>query len=118
MEKIIETKKNLNTPKNELGKKKNEYTKLIPFHIPSAKQVYFLPDQYKKNTVLINDLETLNDSSFTNNFDCVSNKDQQSLGDSLSIVTSRQGAKASLLDDKNKKLKFQKIHEELIKKEK
>ena len=119
MEKSIETKKNLNSPKNELGKKKkNEYTKLIPFHIPSAKQAYFLPDQYKKNTVLINDLETLNDSSFTNNIDCVSNKDQQSLGDSLSIVSSRQGSKASFMDDKNKKLKFQKIQEELLKKEK
>jgi len=118
MEKKTKYKKKSNIPKCEAGiKKKNEFSKLIPFHIPSANHAYLLPEQYKKNTVLINDLETLNDSSFTNNFEGIS-KEQQSFGDSISIIPSREGSKTSLLEDKNKKNDIAKFQEDLIKKEK
>ena len=120
MENKAKPKKTLNIQEKDTGtKKKNEYSKLIPFNIPNAKQEFFLPEQYKKNIVLINDLETLNDSSFTNNFECLSNKDQQSFGDSISLIHSRQGSKSSLFEDKNKVVNNnKKLQEELIKKEK
>ena len=119
MEHKTKSKKTLNIPKNSPGAKKNkEYSKLIPFNIPNAKQVFFFPEQSKNNIVLINDLETLNDSSFTNNFECLSNKDQQSLGDSISLIHSKQGSKSSLNEEKNKINKNNKIlQEELIKKD-
>ena len=104
MEKKTQHKKVIPIPKNETGiKKRNEYLKLIPFHIPSANQAYLVPEQLKKNTIYINDLETLNDSSFTNNFEGIS-KEQQSFGDSISIIPSREGSKTSLFEDKNKNL--------------
>ena len=110
--------KTSNIPKGDtLVKKKKKYTKLIPFHIPNANQAYLLPDQYKKNIVLINDLETLNDSSSYNYGDCLTNKDQLSLADSISLIHSRQGSKTSLFEEKNK-INNQKIQEDLIKKEK
>ena len=112
-------KSSSNIPKSDSGiKKTNDLTRLIPFHIPSPKQGFIIPDQYKISTVYINDLETLNDSSLTNNFECLSNKDQQSLGDSLSLAHSRQGSKKSLFEDKNKRINIQMIQEELVKTEK
>ena len=107
--------KTSNIPKGDPGiRKKNKYTKLIPFHIPTANQAYFLPDQFKKNIVLINDLETLNDSSSCNYADCITNNDQLSAADSISLIPSRKGSKSSLLEEKNK-INSQ---EDLIKKEK
>ena len=119
MEKKQKVKTTSNIPKGESGtKKKKEYSKLIPLHISAAKQAYFLPEQNKKNTIYINDLETLNESSFTNNFECLSNKDMQSFGDSLSLIHSRQGSKTDLFEDRSKKISLQKYQEELFKKEK
>ena len=108
-----------NIPICEIGnKKKNDCTKLIPLYISAAKQAYFLPGQNKKNTIYINDLETLNESSLTNNIDCLSNKDIQSFGDSISLIHSRKGSKADLFEDKNKNVNLQKYQDELFKKEK
>ena len=113
------TSKNSNIPKGEIGiKKKNDYSKLIPLHISAAKQAYFLPEQSRKNTIYINDLETLNESSITNNLECLSNRDMQSFGDSMSLVHSRQGSKTDLFEDKNKKINLTKYQDEFIKKEK
>ena len=113
------TSKNSNIPKGEIGiKKKNDYSKLIPLHISAAKQAYFLPEQSRKNTIYINDLETLNESSITNNLECLSNRDMQSFGDSMSLVHSRQGSKTDLFEDKNKKISLTKYQDEFIKKEK
>ena len=119
MDKKNKIKLTSNIPKSDLGvKKSNEFAKLIPFHIPSPRQNFNIPDQNKISTIYINDLETLNDSSFTNNLDCLSNKDQQSLGDSLSLAHSRQGSKKSLFEEKTKKINSQMIQEELVKTEK
>ena len=113
------TSKNSNIPKGEIGIKiKNDYSKLIPLHISAAKQAYFLPENNKKNTIYINDLETLNESSFTNNLEGLSNRDMQSFGDSMSLVHSRQGSKTDLLEDKYKKINLHKYQDEFIKKEK
>ena len=79
--------KTSNIPKSDSGKnKKPDLTKLIPFNIAGIKQVYLIPEQNRNNMILINDLETLNESSITNNFEGLSIKD--SLRDSFSVVQS------------------------------
>jgi len=89
--------KTLNIPKSDSGKnKKPDLTKLIPFNIAGIKQVYLLPEQNRNNMILINDLETLNESSITNNFEGLSIKD--SLRDSFSVV---QSPISSNLDQKD-----------------
>lgn len=76
-----------NIPKSNSGKnKKTDLTKLIPFNIAGIKQVYLIPEQNRNNMILINDLETLNESSITNNFEGLSIKD--SFKDSFSAVQS------------------------------
>ena len=118
MENKTKNKNTSNIPICEIGnKKKNDCTKLIPLYISAANQAYFLPGQNKKNTIYINDLETLNESSLTNNIDCLSNKDIQSFGDSISLIHSRKGSKADLFEDKNKNVNLQKYQDELFKKE-
>ena len=80
------------------------------------------PEQLKKNTIYINDLETLNDSSFTNNIECMSNKEnnkeQQIFGDSISMIPSRIDSKFSFLDDNAKNTDILKVQEDLNNKEK
>lgn len=86
-----------NIPKSDSGKnKKPDFSKLIPFNIGEIKQAYLIPEQNRHNMILINDLETLNESSITNNFEGLSIKD--SFRDSFSAV---QSPLSSNIEQKN-----------------
>ena len=104
-------------PKSDYGKnKKPDLTKLIPFNIAGIKQVYLIPEQNRNNMILINDLETLNESSITNNFEGLSLKD--SLRDSFSAVQSPFSSNIEQKDiDKNNSNNNELFKDELSKKE-
>lgn len=104
-------------PKSDYGKnKKPDLTKLIPFNIAGIKQVYLIPEQNPNNMILINDLETLNESSITNNFEGLSLKD--SLKDSFSAVQSPFSSNIEQKDiDKNNSNNNELFKDELSKKE-
>lgn len=121
MENKENLKTSINLPKNEIeNNKNNECSKLIPIKITIANQGIFIPNQNTKNTIFINDLETLNDSSFTNNFESISIKEK--FRDSLSLGQSFHGSKTDLNIQKSeseKKKNFfkKKFNDSSIKKE-
>ena len=121
MENKENLKTSINLPKNEIeNNKNNECSKLIPIKITIANQGLFIPNQNTKNTIFINDLETLNDSSFTNNFESTSIKEK--FRDSLSLGQSFHGSKTDLNIQKSeseKKKNFfkKKFNDSSIKKE-
>lgn len=84
--------KNNKTSKDNDEKYKRENHNLIPINISLVKNIFTLPQQKEKNIIYINDIETLNDSSLTNNMEFSSIGNIKS--DSLSLSQSNNSTKA------------------------
>lgn len=101
-------------PKTKIAKEKHN---LIPINISLVKNIFTLPQQKDKNIIYINDIETLNDSSITNNLEQTSIRYNQN--DSLSLSNSNNSSKT-----KSKNIRVKNINQnnyiknELIAKEK
>ena len=101
-------------PKTKIVKEKHN---LIPINISLVKNIFTLPQQKDKNIIYINDIETLNDSSITNNLEQTSIRYNQN--DSLSLSNSNNSSKT-----KSKNIRVKNINQnnyiknELIAKEK
>lgn len=101
-------------PKTKIAKEKHN---LIPINISLVKNIFSLPQQKDKNIIYINDIETLNDSSITNNLEQTSIRYNQN--DSLSLSNSNNSSKT-----KSKNIRVKNINQnnyiknELIAKEK
>ena len=129
MNKKTKEKIRLNIPKSNSRNKDNkdnkdnrEYSNLIPINISSKNDSFSGRDDFRKNTIFINDIETLNESSsLLNNLESFSIKD--GFKDSLSLAQSPQGLKLESITQKNESEKFatnnaQKIKDELAIKKK
>jgi len=84
--------KNNKKSKDNDEKYKRENHNLIPINISLVKNIFTLPQQKEKNIIYINDIETLNDSSLTNNMEFSSIGNIKS--DSLSLSQSNNSTKA------------------------
>ena len=94
--------------KTKIAKEKHN---LIPINISLVKNFFTLPQQKDKNIIYINDIETLNDSSITNNLEQTSIRYNQN--DSLSLSNSNNSSKT-----KSKNIRVQNInHNNYIKNE-
>jgi len=106
-----------NSNKDKKIKSIKERRSLIPINISLVKNIFTLPQQNDKNIIYINDIETLNDSSLTNNLEQTSIKYNQN--DSLSLSNSNNSSKT-----KQKNIRIKNIDQnnyiknELIAKEK
>ena len=80
-----------NSNKDKKIKSIKERRSLIPINISLVKNIFTLPQQNDKNIIYINDIETLNDSSLTNNLEQTSIKYNQN--DSLSLSNSNNSSK-------------------------
>ena len=126
MDKKSKEKIRLNIPKsmsrNKDNKDTSKYKKLIPVNISNRNESFFGREGMGTNTIFINDIETLNESSsFLNNLESFSIKD--GFKDSLSIIQSPQGSKLGSNSQRNDNEKFkenifQKLKDELVIKEK
>ena len=106
-----------NSNKEKKTKSIKERRSLIPINISLVKNIFTLPQQNDKNIIYINDIETLNDSSLTNNLDQTSIRHNKN--DSLSFSNSNNSSKT-----KSKNIRIKNIDQnnyiknELIAKEK
>lgn len=93
-----------------------ETQRFIPINISLIKNIYTIPHQKDKNIIYINDIETLNESSITNNIE--QNSIKYNENDSLSVIHSN---KSNKMNNKNNRIKNKNknnsINEELINKE-
>ena len=80
-----------NSNKDKKIKSIKERRSLIPINISLVKNIFTLPQQNDKNIIYINDIETLNDSSLTNNLEQTSIRYNQN--DSLSLSNSNNSSK-------------------------
>ena len=80
-----------NSNKDKKIKSIKESSSLIPINISLVKNIFTLPQQNDKNIIYINDIETLNDSSLTNNLEQTSIRYNQN--DSLSLSNSNNSSK-------------------------
>ena len=83
-----------NSNKDKKIKSIKERRSLIPINISLVKNIFTLPqqnDKNNKNIIYINDIETLNDSSLTNNLEQTSIRYNQN--DSLSLSNSNNSSK-------------------------
>ena len=106
-----------NSNKDKKTKSIKERRSLIPINISLVKNIFTLPQQNDKNIIYINDIETLNDSSLTNNLEQTSIRHNKN--DSLSFSNSNNSSKT-----KSKNIRIKNIDQnnyiknELIAKEK
>ena len=80
-----------NSNKDKKIKSIKERRSLIPINISLVKNIFTLPQQNDKNIIYINDIETLNDSSLTNNL--VQTSIRYNQNDSLSLSNSNNSSK-------------------------
>ena len=80
-----------NSNKDKKIKSIKERRSLIPINISLVKNIFTLPQQNDKNIIYINDIETLNDSSLTNNLEQTSIRYNQN--DFLSLSNSNNSSK-------------------------
>ena len=105
------------TNKDNEEKYKRENHNLIPINISLVKNIFTLPQQKDKNIIYINDIETLNDSSITNNLEFSSIGNIKN--DSLSLSQSNNSTKAKAKNIRVKNISPNNyIKNELIAKEK
>ena len=125
MDKKFKEKNRLKIPKsvsrNKENKDSRQYSNLIPFNISNRNDNFLGREDIEKNTIFINDIETLNESSsFLNNLESYSIK--ECFKDSLSLVQSPKGLKIESNSQRNENEKFktnntQKLKDELVIKE-
>ena len=106
-----------NSNKDKKIKSIKERRSLIPINISLVKNIFTLPQQNDKNIIYINDIETLNDSSLTNNLEQTSIRYNQN--DSLSLSNSNNSSKTKSKNTRIKNINHNNyIKNELIAKEK
>ena len=106
-----------NSNRDKKAKSIKERRSLIPINISLVKNIYTLPQQNEKNIIYINDIETLNDSSLTNNLEQTSIRYNQN--DSLSLSNSNNSSKTKSKNTRIKNINHNNyIKNELIAKEK
>ena len=108
-------------PRNKDSKDNRDFSKIIPINILNRNETYLVREDNKKNTIFINDIETLNESSIVNNLESFSIK--EGFKDALSLVQSPQGLKPESngqinINEKNQTNNAQKLKDELVMKEK
>ena len=106
-----------NSNRDKKAKSIKERRSLIPINISLVKNIFTLPQQNDKNIIYINDIETLNDSSLTNNLEQTSIRYNQN--DSLSLSNSNNSSKTKSKNTRIKNINHNNyIKNELIAKEK